>query len=176
MKNIPKKRAENVFKTSIYRGSLYFPDAIAWRLRIIVLMQLIEGPNLSIFRAIAAAPMSDSTLFFFSRMVLRWAMISSYCSAYLVARKRQKYCTRRHSWIRWGVLFPFRRLKLNTESMISDCSWNCLWLCPCKYLYFIIKMTSTPTNNSFRKRSQSPSLFHYPSPVYPHRPISQLYN
>ncbi len=54
MKNMPTNNAENVFSINIYRGSELLPDAITFRLIIIVLIQLIDGPNLNTFLVIAA--------------------------------------------------------------------------------------------------------------------------
>lgn len=74
MKNIPTKNAEKVLRISNYNGSLTFPSAIALRLRMIVLMQLMDGPNLNIFLAIADATINDSALFFLVEITSRFEM------------------------------------------------------------------------------------------------------
>ena len=63
---MPTKNAESVFKITIYKDSLYFPEAIRFKFKMTVLMQLREGPNLSIFLPMAAAFIKDSAFVFFA--------------------------------------------------------------------------------------------------------------
>lgn len=91
MKNIPTKKEERVFSIKIYNGSFILPDAIICRFTMMVLMQFIDGPNRNIFLAIAEAIIKDSALPFLPEMMSRCEIMVSYCSAYLVTRKRQKY-------------------------------------------------------------------------------------
>ncbi len=81
-----------------------------------VFMQLMEGPNLSIFLAMAAAPINDSALLFFPDIISLLEIIISYCSAYLVTRNRQKYCTSRQSYIMEGILSHGLQLMPSIES------------------------------------------------------------
>ena len=83
---MPTKNAEKVLSINIYSGSLTLPSAIIFKLTMIVLMQLMDGPNLNIFLAIAAAVMSDSALPFLFEITARCEIITSYCSVYLVTR------------------------------------------------------------------------------------------
>lgn len=67
------------------------PDAIIFRLKIIVLIQFIDGPNLNIFLVIAAPVIKASALPFLALKVDLWATIISYCYAYFVTKNLQKY-------------------------------------------------------------------------------------
>ncbi len=64
MKNKAKNKDESVFKTNICKSSLYPPLTMRLRLVMIVLIILIDGPNLSTFLVIAVAPIIASALFF----------------------------------------------------------------------------------------------------------------
>lgn len=91
MKNMPTKSAENVLSINIYKGSELLPDAITFRFIIIVLMQLMDGPNLNIFLVIAAPVIKASALPFLALRAVLWETIISYCYAYFVTKNLQKY-------------------------------------------------------------------------------------
>lgn len=79
MKNMPTNNAENVLSIKIYRGSELLPDAIIFRLVIIVLIQFMDGPNLNTFLVIAAPVIKASAFPFLVLKVDLWETIISYC-------------------------------------------------------------------------------------------------
>lgn len=91
MKNRPTKNADRVLRIWIYSGYFTLPSAIACKLAIIVFTVVMDGPNLSIFLPIPAAPPKELTFADFLLISSLSDIIVSYCYSYRVRRNLQKY-------------------------------------------------------------------------------------